>query len=248
MSEMAHSRPRRQRGLWAAVALLAVAAVLAVHNVPAAPTEEDIVYTERILAASGYEGPTRGFGDLEEFDSQIRAIRAVQDSVLAVAKGNEEIPFDQPREPRDAYEQRKGLCYDRSRAIEKMLAVLGFEIRHVSVYETHERPALLAVLTPGNGSHALTEVRTGKGWMAVDPINRWIGLTRDGRVLDVASLRTTGVATGPWAESVPGKPHSIFRGPFVLVRGLYSRHGRFFPPYTAVPDVNWRQLLTNFGA
>lgn len=243
---MSFTLPRRRRSLFA-VLVLSLAAILALHNVRSAPTGEDAVYTDRILSAAGYEGLKGGFGDLGDFDNQIRAIRAVQDSVLAVAKDNEEIPFDRTREPRDAYEQRKGLCYDRSRAIEKMLAVLGFEIRHVSVYSTRERNGLMAILTPGNTSHALTEVRTGKGWMAVDPVYRWIGLTKAGQVLDVAALRNLDVESETWAEGITAKPHPIFRGPFVMVRGLYSRHGRFFPPYTPVPDVNWQQLLTNFG-
>jgi hypothetical protein len=36
----------------------------------------------------------------------------------------------------------------------------------------------------------------------------------------------------------------IYGAPFTYVYGL-SRHGRFYPPYNAVPDVNWGELAQN---
>ena len=237
---------RRRRGV-ALAGLAAMTAVLAVHNVPDAVTEDDIVYGDRILAAAGYEGPKRGFGDLVLFENQIRAIAAVQDAVISMAKLDEEIPFGQAREPRDAFEQKKGLCYDRSRAIEKILAVIGFETRHVAVYGTDKRNALLALLTPGNDSHALTEVKTNKGWIAIDPNVRWMALTAEGQPLTVAGLRSLDMATARWSAGASAAPHPIFRKPYTFVRGLYSRHGRFYAPYSPIPDVNWRQLLENFS-
>jgi hypothetical protein len=242
---------RRRRGIAAAASAL-VLAVIAVHNVPDAVTEEDRDYGERILAAAGYTGAERDFGafhafdNLNAFDNQIRAIDAVQDAVISMAKLDEEITFDHAREPRDAFEQKKGLCYDRSRTIEKILGSLGFETRHVAVYGTDKRNALLALLTPGNDSHALTEVKTNRGWMAVDPNVRWIGLTAEGQPLTVAALRSIDMATARWSGNGEAAPHPIFRKRYTFVRGLYSRHGRFYPPYTPIPDVNWRQLVQNF--
>ena len=32
----------------------------------------------------------------------------------------------------------------------------------------------------------------------------------------------------------------------IFVYGLYSRHGRFYPPYNAIPDYNIRELFYNF--
>jgi hypothetical protein len=37
----------------------------------------------------------------------------------------------------------------------------------------------------------------------------------------------------------------IFRSDFTYVIGLFSRHGRFYPPFTPIPDVNWRQIVYN---
>ncbi len=240
---------RRRRGVALAglAAMLAVLAVLAVHNVPDGMTEEDIVYGDRILAAAGYEGPKRGFGDLTLFDNQIRAIAAVQDAVIKMAKLDEEITFDHPREPRDAFEQKRGLCYDRSRAIEKILGVIGFETRHVSIYSTEKRGAIFALLTPRNESHALTEVKTANGWMAIDPNVRWMGLTTDGELLTTVALRSVDVVKTRWAGGNGVAPHPIFLKSYIVVRGLYSRHGRFYPPYTPIPDINWRQLFQNFS-
>lgn len=236
---------KRTRVVGAVLAL--IVAVLAMHNVPDAATEEDREYGNRILAAAGYEGAKRDFGDLTVFDNQVRAIQAVQDAAISIAKLDEEISQGSEREPRNVFEQKKGLCYDRSRAIEKMLAALGFEVRHVAIYATVARGTIAAVLTPGNDSHALTEVSTSKGWMLVEPNVPWIGLTADGRTVDAAALRSIDMADARWAPGVTGKPHPIFSNAYAYVRGLYSRHGGFYPPYTPIPDVNWRQLVQNFG-
>lgn len=226
--------------------VLALAATAGLHNVSEAVTAEDTAFGERMLAEAGYTGPRRTF-DLATFDGQIAAIRAVQDTAIRIAAKDDEVPFDRTREPKDVYELRRGLCYDRSRVIEKLLAVIGLETRHVSVYKTAARGALAAVLTPGNDSHALTEVQTSKGWIAVDPNVRWIGLTADGQALDVGGLRGVDLASVRWDGDGAVRPHAIFDEPYTFIRGLYSRHGRFYPPYTPIPDVNWRQLASNFA-
>jgi hypothetical protein len=225
--------------------MLALVVLAAIHDVPVSATQEDIQFGDLMLAEAGYSGPKRALGDLTSFDTQLKAILAAQDTVIRIAPRDEEIPFDRAREPRDLFEMRKGLCYDRSRALEKLLAMMGLESRHVAIYSTAKRGALAALLTPGNDSHALTEVKTARGWMTIDPNTRWIGLTQDGRVVDIAGLRALDAAKTAWAGE-GAQPHPIFSAPFVFVRGLYSRHGRFYSPYTPVPDVNWRQLVQNF--
>ena len=37
----------------------------------------------------------------------------------------------------------------------------------------------------------------------------------------------------------------IYRAPYTWLYGVYSRHGRFFPPYNAIPDVNWPEMAQN---
>src|SRR5680860_1366733 len=153
-------------------------------------------------------------------------------------------PFDRPRELRDLYQARSGLCFDRSRAIEKILSSLGFEVRHAAVYSTKDASRLRAFLTPRTPSHALTEVKTARGWLVIDSNRRWIGLTRDGTPVDLDALRET-KAQQAWDSRLKEPMSTILSGPFSYLFGLYSRHGRFYAPYTPIPDADWRQVLYN---
>jgi hypothetical protein len=172
----------------------------------------------------------------------------VQDAVLTLALDSDNIAFDRGREPRDLYELRYGGCYDRSRVIEKVLAYVGLRTRHAAVYSTAEtKSSLLSLMTPQIGSHAVTEVETARGWMVVDPDKRWIGLTESGRPFDLAAIKSDpslGTAPRHAASKVP--INRIFRADFAYVIGVFSRHGRFYPPFTPIPDVNWRQIVYNF--
>lgn len=238
-------RTRPPIRLLVASALVAALAAAVAHDVPTEPTAEDKRYAGLILSAAGYADAGLGEGAKpDDFEGQVRAIVAVQDAVLRVAGENRAVPFGQPREPKDVYELRHGLCYDRSRVIEKLLAWLGFETRHVAVYAA-EPSWIAALLTPQSPSHAVTEVLTRKGWMAVDSNRRWIGLDRSREVAAVGDLRHEGAAGRAWAAESSAPIDKIFRKPFIYVRGLYSRHGYFFPPYTPVPDYNLRQLAGN---
>lgn len=76
---------------------------------------------------------------------------------------------------------------------------------------------------------------------------RWIGLTPAGDPVSLRGLKDRpGLAAGPWHSAVKDPPNSIFREDFTYVIGLYSRHGRFYPPFNAIPDVSWPQLIANF--
>lgn len=234
-----------------AVALLVAAGLLggaALHNVGTAPTAEDRDYGARIVGAAGYDAgallqPPAGFAE------EIRLIAAVQDAVLRIAPGTKPLPHGQSREPRDLWELRQGWCFDRSRGIEKILAAAGMEVRHLAAYRTDDRSRLLSLLTPdrsGERSHALSEVRTRRGWMLVDSNARWFGLDTEGRVWSAEALQGRDPFAMAWAPEVPEAiSWPGFGGPFTYVIGLYSRHGGFFPPYTPVPDVNYADLLEN---
>ena len=45
-----------------------------------------------------------------------------------------------------------------------------------------------------------------------------------------------------WGEE---PPTAIYTKPFTFVFGLYSRHGRFYPPYNFVPDINYGEFFQN---
>lgn len=224
----------------------AILATLACHNVPTQPTAEDREYAERILAASGYNGGKKKFGDLSRFEGQIQAVVAVQDAVLNVTLLESGIPFDREREPKDLFLLKRGLCFDRSRAIEKMLVNLGLPIRHASIYSTVNMSPFAALLTPKLRSHAVVEVKTERGWMIVDSNARWIGLTSEGDPVSLAQLKALETRSGLWTTENRAPINTIFLNDFVFIRGLYSRHGRFYPPFNAIPDVNYSQLMQNF--
>lgn len=240
-------RPQSTRrvGWWVALAALIIGgvALLSYNDVSTDVTPEDAVYAARMLRETGHAdlvGQVRP----ADFDDQVATILAVQGAVLSIAPDNQGIPFDRPRELRDLYQARSGLCFDRSRAIEKILSSLGFEVRHAAVYSTKDASRLRAFLTPRTPSHALTEVKTARGWLVIDSNRRWIGLTRDGTPVDLDALRET-KAQQAWDSRLREPMSPILSGPFSYLFGLYSRHGRFYAPYTPIPDADWRQVLYN---
>jgi transglutaminase superfamily protein len=238
---------RRRHTVWLFLALLVLglAAVYITSDVSTALTEDDKTYAARILRDTGH-GAVLDDARPTRYDQQIATILAVQDAVLTTAPKNKGLPLGQPRELRDLYEAKRGLCYDRSRAIEKILESLGFETRHAAVYSTKDASRLKALVTEKTPSHAVTEVKTDRGWLVIDSNRRWIGLTEDGKPVDLETLQDTSAGQA-WDGRVKQDMSRILAGPFTYVIGLYSRHGRFYPPYTPVPDVDWGQLGYNFG-
>jgi hypothetical protein len=233
--------------LWIAAAVLSIGlgVALIVHDVPTGVTADDRRYAGLILSEAGYSAGFAEGAKPDDFEGEVRAVVAVQDAVLSVAGRDLAIPTGREREPKDLYELKHGLCFDRSRAIEKILTWIGFETRHVSVYATNKASWLVALATPRSPSHAVSEVLTQKGWMALDSNRRWIGLDADREVVSVAGLRSAASMDRLWAKDSRAPLDKIFTRPFVAVRGLYSRHGAFYPPYTPVPDYNLRQLFGN---
>lgn len=229
---------RRVRRLAAtALACVLAAATLGYHQVDKTLTSQDIAYIPRFLDGVPPPPPARSYED------EVTFIAAVQRAVLRMAPGNDGLPFDRAREPKDLYEARTGLCFDRSRAIEKILLYHGFETRHVSLY-ARSGSSLKALLTPGTPSHAVTEVRTGKGWLVVDSNAPWLSLGVDGLPVPLSAI--AGAATGAGGTALAtAPPDPIYKNPFTFVYGLYSRHGRFYAPYNAIPDVHFGELAHN---
>ena len=58
------------------------------------------------------------------YEDEVNFIKSVQHAVLNVAPKDEGIPFGQQREPKELYEAKMGLCFDRSRVIEKNTSAL----------------------------------------------------------------------------------------------------------------------------
>jgi len=211
-------------------------AVLAFHQVPLRTTSEDAKAINRLLP-EGRVTP-------RNFQEEVALILRVQDRVLAASPEERGIALNEPRELQNLLLARHGACFDRSRAIETILRYYGFRTRHASMYSTEDTgSALRSLTTKDTISHALTEVETRRGWMIVDSKTRWAGLTSDGKPLDLASVRQD--PHRKWNSAVKDPLPEIYGAPFTWIYGLYSRHGRFYPPYDPVPDVNWTELAQN---
>ena len=216
-------------------AVAGLLALFAMNDVATATTPEDARAISQLLPD---EKKPAGF------EEEVAFILRIQDRVLAASPEERGIELDQPRELPDLIRARHGACFDRSRAIETILRSYGFQTRHAAMYSTVETgSALRALATPDNISHALTEVKTSRGWMIVDSKTRWAGLTSEGQPLDLEAIRAN--PKRKWSSKVRDGLPEIYGAPFTWVYGLYSRHGRFYPPYNPVPDVNWGELAQN---
>lgn len=180
------------------------------------------------------------------YQDEVDFIVQVQRAVLVVAPHNEGLPMGHGREPRDVFEARKGLCFDRSRVIEKILRYSGLKTRHIALYSTRETgSAIRSLLTATVPSHAVTEVLTKKGWLVVDSNDPWLSLDSASTPVSIARIKSLvdHDVRLAWRHAVPNE---IYEQPFTFVYGLYSRHGRFYPPYDSIPDVNYHELAQNF--
>lgn len=224
-----------------AVALLLAALILAlVHDqVDDSQTAEDVHYIQLIM---GNERPPLDATTLG-YSQQIKLIKAVQGAVLKIASRNVGLPFDMPREPKNVYIAESGLCYDRSRVIEKILRYYGFRTRHVALYALDGRSWLRTLITPAVHSHAVSEVLTAKGWLVVGSNTPWISVDKFGSPVSIKRI-CNDVGKHEISFSYPMN-NPIYLHPFLYVYGLYSRHGRFYPPYNFVPDVNYWELAQN---
>ena len=214
--------------------------ILAYHEVDNSLTEEDKQYITKYLEETNILPLLKERTFKDELDFIVQS----QNAVLKVAPANEGIPFNTKREPKELYLSKTGLCYDRSRVIEKILRYSGFRTRHISIYsikQTHS--SLKSLLTSRISSHAVTEVLTLRGWLVVDSNSHWVSINGQGNPVSIEQISSDG-HTGiiSWNMQPPSK---IYEEPFVFVYGLYSRHGRFYPPYNFLPDVNYKELIQN---
>jgi hypothetical protein len=224
------------------VPLLLIIAFLMHSEVDNALTEEDRQYIPKYL------GGTPPLPRNPTYREQLDFIMSVQHSVLRAAPRNEGLPFGQKREPKELYTAGTGLCFDRSRVIEKILRQSGFETRHIALYSKRENAsAVSALLTPGIRSHAVTEVLTSEGWLVVDSNAPWVSVDQDNQPVPILEIQSSIEKSSPvpWPKDPPS---AIYSEPFLFVYGLYARHGKFYPPYNVVPDINYGELLQNLRA
>ena len=206
-------------------------------------TNEDIRYIKKILVV-GNISKIENINELS-LKKQVDLIKKVQESVLNISPSLKGIPLCQLREPKQLYYSKFSSCSERSRTIEKVLRYLGFKTRHISIYKiTNEHFGFLALFKPKQPSHAVSEVFTKQGWILIDSNSNW-----------VAENYTSYLTTQEiYEKNILGKninwkkfpPENILNNKFLYIYGLYSRHGKFYPPYNFIPDIEWNEFIYNF--
>jgi hypothetical protein len=230
---------KKQFGLFIVGAVFTcMTAFLAYSSVDNALSDEDRQYIAKYL---------QGIEHLPEhpaYRDELRFILAVQRSVLNIAPRNKGLPYGRKRGPKALYEARAGLCFDRSRVIEKILRYSGFETRHVSIFFTKKtRSAMRALITPDVASHAVTEVLTQKGWLLVDSNEPFVSIDENNQPVSIETMQRASGGSHPIQWKMTSNTNYAY--PFVFVYGLYSRHGQFYPPYNFVPDINYYEFIQN---
>lgn len=179
------------------------------------------------------------------YKDELNFIISIQGSVLNIAPRNDGLPYSQKREPKELYEAKTGLCYDRSRTIEKILRYSGFKTRHVSLYSKEKTgSAIKSLIAPGVSSHAVTEVLMKNGWLVVDSNAPWVSIDTNSQPMSIIDIQLSIENSTPiqWSKE---PPTSIYEKPFTFVYGLYSRHGKFYPPYNFIPDLHYGEFVQN---
>ncbi len=211
------------------VAFALVFVALATYtNVPIHVTSEDqAVFTEM--------GLLKPRGALS-FEQQIAIIRKVQLDVFKRAPLGDGIPEYQLREPADLMRFGQGLCFDRSRTFDKVFTYLGLESRHVYVLFKENTPLWRALFRRGHPSHAVTEVKTSKGWIFVDSNTPWVALTRQGEPVNADEV---------WQRFSEFDNAPLYlKAPWWAIRGMYSRKGQFYGAGVPFPEFNWPDFLS----
>jgi hypothetical protein len=210
---------------------------------------DDALTREDIAALASLLGPAANWPTekprLGDWPTQLAQIKKIVSQVYDATPSNAAIPNGLPREPKDVLQNKGGVCYDRSRLIEKALASQQFKVRHVALYRQDRHSSKLASLfVPQVKSHAVSEVRTERGWMLIDSLDGWIALDARANPLSAQQLATN--ADSNFSHLQAASTPEFYKQSFLYVYGLYSRHGNFYPPFTPIPDLNYRQFLDNF--
>jgi hypothetical protein len=157
-------------------------------------------------------------------EDEIEFVKRLQRKVLKLVPIGEGIALRSPREPADVLRAGQGLCFDRSRLMKKALLSRGLTVRTVYlVYFSGRESVTGEILRSGASTHQILEVKTARGWVFVDTNYPWIGYSG--------------------SQTIIGQQYNPLDRPHVAIRGLYSRHGLFYPPYNRLPDVNYPEFL-----
>jgi hypothetical protein len=217
---------------WVLISLpFALFALLYFHNVPNDLTSAD----EEALAFYGRLNNTSHLDNVE-------MIETLLDQMQILIRKDHGIPKGQTREPEDLVRFRTGKCYDWCRTAYKFFKFHDIEVRYLSIYAHNGN--YLNLLKPGIPSHAGLEIEMNGKWIYVDPFYGWIAKSSDNEYLSADDLFSDTGET--LLHSVPKKIHDLMVQKPIVIYGLYSRHGRFYPPFTPIPDFSYSEFKLNF--
>lgn len=196
-------------------------------------------------------------------ETEVAYISRVQDSVLHTIS-HFTIPFDSAGDVHCYYNKRKGLCFDRALLLEKFCQLAGFDIRHIYIFFNGkgQKPELSDFFRKGLQSHAIFEVKTKDGWMAVGTNSNWLGQDMEGHPLTLGEIRhrlsqQTLQLKKKVTVGLPFYDELLQKDAFRFVYGIYSRHGQFLKsrpiePFlntiglkSKLPDYNINMLFSN---
>jgi hypothetical protein len=218
--------------------------LLACGHVSKRVTDEDkqalaTFYARYAIVPAGPDNP---------FEDQIRFIRQLQVAAISMLPQDAGIPNGKPREPADLLKASSGLCFDRSRLIEKALLLQGFRTRHAYLFRgpNGKNVRWRDLFANHVSSHAVCETFTTRGWIVVGTNNGFLSLDENGKVWQLSELAGQVMHSNiRWRLPLVGVPNEFWTLNFKVVYGLYSRHGMFFAPFVPVPDFNLAELLEN---
>ncbi|MGH6645905.1 transglutaminase domain-containing protein [Aquabacterium sp.] len=196
---------------------------------------DELIFTDVFKLTKNH----RGADYLEELDN----LRKVQQLVMSIAPVGDPIPDYLSREPADLVRHRSGLCYDRSRTFDKVYKWMGFETRHIYIlykgrfvnYFPQALAPLMAFFSYGQPSHAVTEVKTSRGWVLVDSNSEWIAVDKLGNPVPADDIWKSKLKF----STVP----AYMLEPYWAIRGMYSRRGHLYRPYIPFPEFNVPDLV-----
>ncbi len=215
------------------------------NNVSSELTETDRLYISKILDKI-HVAP---LSPVRTYDEEITFIQKVEDSLIKyyphVGAG---IPLSQEREPKNLFYIGGGLCFDRSRVFEKFFKFSYFETRHLFLirdYSKNNNNFTVFFRIQEIASHAVSELKTSRGWLAIGSNKPWVALDKSCNPLSMKQIKLAfdNNIVIHWLESPPFA--YFWKGDTHFIYGLYSRHGKFYKPYNLIPDYNISKLLYN---
>ena len=214
------------------VTIIYITTIYQLSEVDTSLTKEDIEVIKKLDLDSSC-------GNINTIDNLIQCVAKIQSKVFSIVLiSHHGIGYNHTREPIDLIKEKKGLCYDRSRFIEKIFTFYNIHYRHVAIHFTEDNSSL-PYLKKGSFSHAFSEIYTTKGWMVVDSIEPFIGANKEGKVYTAKELKEKKDFKD---INNNGLPLNFRLGDYSVIYGLYSRHGKHYPPFNKIPDINWEQF------